>query len=212
MTPNEKYNELLASKVIAQLEKRNMKGYYVKTADEAVTLVNSLINKNDTVSFGGSMTLKDTGILDDLRAREDITLLDRDAAKNQDEVEDIFRKSFSADAYLMSTNAISEDGQLVNIDGNGNRVAALIFGPQKVIIVCGLNKVSPSMDAAMLRARTYASPLNTMRLERNTPCVNTGDCHNCFSEESICNQFVITRRSGKPNRIHVILLDGEWGY
>lgn len=212
MTPIETYNKMLADKVIKGLNQRNMDGYYCTTPEEAKKLVDSMIEKDETVSFGGSMTLNEMGIKDMLRQRKDINLLDRDTCKSQDEVEEVFRKSFYADTYLMSTNAMTEDGQLINIDGNGNRVAALIFGPKKVIIVTSLDKICPSMDAAMLRARTYASPINCIRLDRKTPCVADGDCHNCFSPDSICNQFVITRRSRDKGRISVIMVEGTFGY
>lgn len=206
------YHQLLAAKIIKGLKQRNMEGYYFENTDDATAKINELITKNQTVSFGGSMTLRESGILDSIRNRDDITLLDRDQCTSQEETDEIMRKSFFADTYLLSTNAITEDGQLVNIDGNGNRVAALIYGPKQVIVVAGLNKVTPTVDAAMLRARSYAAPINNIRLDKPNPCTKTGDCHNCFSDSCICNQFVVTRRSGTPGRIQVILLEGEYGY
>lgn len=171
-----------------------------------------LVSTGDSVSFGGSMTLSESGIMDALNAREDITLYDRSKASTPEEVGDIYRKAFSCDTYFMSTNAITLDGELVNIDGNGNRVAALIFGPSQVIIVCGMNKVATDTDAAIARVRNIASPPNCNRLNKKTPCATTGVCADCLSPECICNHTVITRRCGTPHRIKVLLVGEELGY
>lgn len=208
----EKFNELRAKNLIEGLKKRNMNGYYCKSIDEILERVALLLEDAKTVSNGGSMTLKDCGVMDMLKNKSDIEFIDRETAKNDEEKFELFRKGLMADAYFMSTNAITEDGIMVNVDGTGNRVAALIFGPKKVIIVTGLNKVCANLDDAMLRARTYASPLNSIRLGRNTPCNANGKCADCFSPESICNQIVITRRSGDPDRIHVIITDEDYGF
>ena len=161
--------------------------------------------------FGGSMTLADIGMLDTLREGH-FNLLDRSTANNQDEVLAIYQKSFAADTYFMSTNAITIDGQLVNIDGNGNRVAALIYGPKQVIIMAGMNKVATNVEEAINRVQNFASPANTQRLHKNTPCNKTGYCHDCQSEDCICSNTVITRRSGTKDRIKVILIGEVLGY
>jgi hypothetical protein len=212
MTPLQIDYEHKAAAIISHLEKRRMGGTYFPTAKEAVDFLNEQIAAGTCVSFGGSMTLSETGILELLRSRSDITLLDRDNVSSSEEKEELFRKSFYADTYLMSTNAITMDGQLVNIDGTGNRVSALIFGPKKVFLVTGMNKVTRTLDEALDRVHQIASPPNCIRLNRDTPCAKTGACANCLSEDCICNQTVITRRSGIAGRIHVILIGESYGY
>lgn len=208
----EQHHELVAKKVIENLKKRHMTGYYCKTPEEAVSLASSLIKKGSSVSWGGTMTISEIGMMDALRSREDLTLLDRSTAQNQEEVEKIYRQVFSADSYIMSTNAITLDGELLNIDGTGNRVAALIYGPKQVIILAGMNKVCKDLEEAMTRVRNISSPPNCIRLNKKTPCAVTGVCGNCLSEDCICNQIVTTRNSRDPERIKVILIEGSWGY
>ena len=212
MNPKQTYYEHRAATIIKILKKRNMEGFYCATADEACEKALNLIAPGETVSFGGSMTLEECGILDALRMREDITLYDRATAKNAEELGVIFRQAFSADTYLMSTNALTLDGELVNIDGNGNRVAALIFGPRQVIIVAGMNKVVSTEEEGLHRARNMAAPPNCVRLEKRTPCAATGRCGDCFGDECICSQIVVTRRSRDKERIKVILVGEELGY
>lgn len=212
MNPKKTYYERQASTMIKNLKKRNMEGFYCATAAEAREKALSLIASGETVSFGGSMTIEECGILDALRAREDITLYDRATANNAEEMGVIFRQAFSADSYLMSANAITLDGELVNIDGNGNRVAALIFGPKQVIVVAGMNKVAATEEDAVHRARNMAAPPNCIRLNKKTPCSATGRCGDCYGEESICSQIVVTRRSSQKYRIKVILVGEELGY
>lgn len=211
MTPLEQLYEQQSQTILKNLSKRQMAGYYCHTTEEAKTLALSLIEKDSLVSFGGSMTLNDIGLLDDLRLGN-YKMLDRDTAKSRDEVTAIYQKSFTADTYLMSTNAISLDGQLVNIDGNGNRVAALIYGPKQVIIIAGMNKVSSTLDEAIQRVKNFASPANALRLSRNTPCSKTGYCGDCQSDDCICSNTVITRRSGIKDRIKIILVGEVLGY
>lgn len=210
--PKETYYETTAATIIKHLEERQMEGYYCKTAKEAVTLAASFLPQSATVSFGGSMTLEETGMLSFLREKEDLTLLDRSTAKSQEEVQEIYAKAFTADAYFMSTNAITTDGRLVNIDGTGNRVAALIWGPKQVILLAGMNKVCPTLEDAYRRVKNIASPPNCIRLNRKTPCAATGVCGDCLSPDCICSQTVITRRSGIPGRIKVILIGENYGY
>lgn len=212
MDPKKMYYEKQAATVIKNLEKRRMEGFYCATAEEAREKALGLIEAGMSVSFGGSMTLTECGVLDALREREDITLYDRGTAKDAEELGVIFRQAFSADAYLMSTNAITLDGELINIDGNGNRVAALIFGPKQVIIIAGMNKVATDEAAGLMRARNMAAPPNCVRLNKKTPCSVTGRCGDCYGDESICSQIVVTRRSSQKGRIKVILVGEELGY
>ncbi len=212
MNPKHIYYQTQAESVIKNLKKRNMEGFYCATADEAREKALSLIAPGEKVSFGGSVTIEESGILDALRGREDITLYDRATAKDAQEVGVIFRQAFSADTYLMSSNAITLDGELVNIDGNGNRVAALIFGPKQVIVVAGMNKIVSNEEEAVNRARNMAAPPNCIRLSKNTPCAATGRCGDCMGSETICCHTVVTRRSRDAGRIKVILVGEELGY
>ncbi len=212
MTPTNTYYKRLAETIIKNLERRQMQAHYCPTAAEAVTLVTELIPGGSLVSFGGSMTLKESGMTEALNQRQDITLLDRSKAGSPQEVSDIYHKALSADYFLMSSNAICTSGELVNIDGTGNRLAALVYGPSNVIILAGMNKVVPSVEAALSRVRNTAAPINAIRLERNTPCAVTGACSDCQSPDCICAQTVITRRSMTPGRIKVILIGQELGY
>ncbi len=212
MDPKNTYYEKQAATLIKNLEKRNMEGFYCATAAKACEKALSLINSGETVSFGGSMTLTECGVLDALRAREDITLYDRATAKSPEEMDAIYRQAFSVDTFFMSTNAITLDGELINIDGRGNRVAALIYGPEQVIIIAGMNKVVSTGDEGFHRARNMAAPPNCVRLNKKTPCAVTGRCGDCYGDESICSQIVVTRRSSQKNRIKVILVGEELGY
>ena len=212
MSPKKEYFEKQAATIIKNLAKRQMDGYYCATAAEAKELALSLIPAGSSASFGGSMTLEECGVLDALRAREDVTLYDRNAAKSPEEIGQIYRQAFSTDTFLMSTNAITIDGELINIDGRGNRVAALIFGPAQVIIIAGMNKVTTDETAGLARERNMAAPPNCVRLGKKTPCTMTGRCGDCYGEESICSQIVVTRRSSEKGRIKVILVGEELGY
>lgn len=212
MTPKEQHHQLIAEKLIENLSKRQMEGFYCTTTEEAVELVSSLIPAGSEVTWGGSMTLAETGVLEYLKARADLTLYDRADAASPEEINAVYEKAFSCDTYLMSTNAITMDGQLLNIDGNGNRVAALIYGPKQVIIVTGMNKILQNLEEAMTRVRNIATPANCIRLNKKTPCATSGLCSDCLSPDCICNQIVTTRRSGRPGRIKVVLVEGSWGY
>lgn len=212
MNPTETYFEKLAETTIKNLEKRQIEAHYCPTAKEAVTLALQMVQPDSTVSFGGSMTLAESGMLDALKGRGDITLLDRSVAASPEEVSEIYHKALSADYYFMSSNAIAATGQLVNIDGTGNRVAALIYGPANVIVLAGMNKVTPTVEDAMVRVKNTASPINAARLNRNTPCTHSGLCSDCLSPDCICAQTVVTRRSNQANRIKVILIGEPLGY
>lgn len=211
MNVKKDYYQKLADAVIKGLTKRHMEGHYCETAAEALNLALSFVPENSTASFGGSVTLGEVGLLDALRNREDVTLYDRDVANGPEELKKVFRDAFSCDNYFMSTNAITSDGILINIDGTGNRTAALIYGPENVIIVAGMNKVVKNVEEGISRTRGIASPMNCIRLDKKTPCSVTGTCADCLGE-TICDQIVITRASRIPNRIKVILVGEELGY
>lgn len=204
--------EILAKNIIKNLEKRHMKGYYCHSPQEVLSLLSTLIPSGTSVSWGGTMTLKELGVVTSLKSRNDITILDRSLAKSQEEIDTIYRQVFSSDTYLMSSNAITIDGQLLNIDGTGNRVAALIFGPKQVVVIAGMNKVCRNLEEAMSRVKNIASPPNCIRLNKKTPCAANGTCADCLSSDCICNQIVTTRNSRDPERIKVILVEGNWGY
>ena len=207
MTPQEKRNELLAGVLIKNLNRRNMEAFYCPTGDEAVKKVSELIEDGSSVTWGGTMTVRDLGIPDALRSRGTLEVLDRDLVETPEEKLAMYLRAFSVDVYLSSANAISEDGVIVNIDGNGNRVAAITWGPKKVIFVIGLNKVAQTVEAALSRVRGTASPTNAARFDIKTPCQVDGVCHNCNSPQSICNYVHFLRNS--PKGRHVVVLVGE---
>lgn len=211
MTPKEKRNELLAQKMIKALKRRHFNAYYCPTAAEAVKQVSALIPDGSSVTWGGSMTIRDMGLTDELHKRP-LRVLDRDLAADRDEAQRIYREAFTCDYYLSSANAISEDGVIVNIDGNGNRVAAITFGPKYVIFVIGLNKVAQDVNSALARARSTASPINAARFDISTPCLTDGVCHNCNSADSICNYIHFTRNSHPAGRHTVVLVGEDLGY
>ena len=207
MTVLEQRNERLAKTIIKNLKRRHIEGYYCATAEEAVRKVSELIDDGSSVTWGGTMTVRDMGIPDALKRRGTLEVLDRDQVETPEEKQAMYLRAFSTDVYLSSANAISEDGVIVNIDGNGNRVAAITWGPKKVIFVIGMNKVAQTVEAALARARSTASPVNATRFDINTPCQVDGVCHNCNSPESICNYVHFLRNS--PRGRHVVVLVGE---
>ena len=211
MEPMKKYYETLANTIIKNLERRRIEACYCSTKEEALAAAMDLVADGSCVSFGGSMTIAEIGLLDALRAKEGIRLLDRYSVPPE-ELPQLMRESFFADTYFMSTNAITFDGELVNIDGSGNRVAAMIYGPSSVVNIAGMNKVSPDLPSAMARAKETAAAPNAIRLNRNTPCAETGHCGNCLGDDSICSHTVVTRRSAIPGRIKVILVGESLGY
>ncbi|MDR2480184.1 MAG: lactate utilization protein [Treponema sp.] len=210
-TPVESRNAKLGPKVVKALKNRFFDAWYFDDPAEAADMTVSLIPKDHTVSWGGSITVTGMGIQERL-AREGYTLLDRDKAPTPEERMEVMRKALLCDTFLTGTNAISEDGQLVNIDGNGNRVAAMIFGPRQVIVIAGINKVAKTLDDALVRARTIAAPLNVQRFPSlQTPCNETGSCANCASQNTTCNYFVTTRLCKPAGRIKVILIGKDLG-
>lgn len=211
MSIKKEYYKNLSNTVMKGFKKRFIEGYYCETAAEAKELALSLVPANSTAAFGGSVTLDETGVLEALRNREDITLYDRATATTPEENKKIMHDAFNCDYYFMSSNAITADGELVNIDGTGNRVAALIYGPENVIIIAGMNKIVKDVEEGISRTRNVASPQNCVRLNKNTPCKVNGVCGNCFAD-TICDQIVITRASRIPNRIKVILVGEDLGF
>ncbi|MDR1869972.1 MAG: lactate utilization protein [Treponema sp.] len=200
----------LGPKVVKALKARSFDAYYFDDEAEAVEKLFSLIPKEHIVSWGGSMTLTDLGIQERLE-KEGYSVLDRDKASSPEERGEIMRRAFTCGTFLSGTNAISEDGQLVNIDGNGNRVAAMIYGPKQVIVVAGMNKVAKTYEDALVRARTIAAPLNAQRFPNlKTPCNENGTCANCQSADTICS-FLVTTRFSKGGRIKVILIGKDLG-
>ena len=210
MTKRQEGFALTAKSIIKELEKRNMEGYFCESSEEAVKTVLSLLPENATVSWGGSETIKECGLMDALQ-NGNYNLLDRSKV-SPEEYREFYSKVVMADAFFMSSNAITENGELVNIDGAANRLACLLHGPQSVYVIVGMNKLVSDVDAAIGRIRNTACPANTLRLNRKTPCALTGKCGDCYSQESICSQIVVTRRSTQPKRIKVILVAENLGY
>lgn len=211
MTPKEIRNEKLAQKLIKNLQRRNFNAYYCSSSAQAIEKIMQLMPEGSTVTWGGTMTLRDMGLIQALHDSNAYKLYDRDKATDREAVSEIYVKAFIADYFLSSANAISEDGVIVNIDGNGNRVAAITFGPKNVIFVIGINKVCQDAEAALKRARSTAAPINSARFNLNTPCAIDGTCHNCNSADCICNHIHFLRNSPK-GRHSVIIVGEELGY
>jgi len=201
----------LANTIIKNLEKRQIEAYYCEDKACALEKALELIPRGSTIGWGGSVTLTEIGLIDAVK-NGDYTIIDRDKATNLEEQKAVYSKICSSDFFLMSTNAITLNGELINIDGRGNRVAFLCYGPQNVLIVAGMNKVVSSIESGFERASNISAPPNAIRLNRKTPCAITGKCENCYSPDCMCSQFVVTRRSGIPNRIKIILVGEELGY
>lgn len=211
MSPKKQYYENTAKTIIANLEKRQMKGWYCEDSAAAVQKVLELMPEHASVTWGGTMTMEECGLTDALK-KGNYTLIDRLAAKTPEEKKQLFARAVCADYFFMSTNAITLDGELINVDGAGNRVACLCNGPDHVIVLAGMNKVVKNVEEGHSRARNTAAPINTLRLNKKTPCAVTGRCFDCQSPDCICSQIVVTRRSHIPGRIQVILIGEELGY
>ncbi len=203
-----KRNELLAQKVIKALESRKITDYYAASKEEALALALSLIPKGSSVTMGGAVSAHEIGLVEAVRSA-DYKFIDRDAWTDKRAA---MLAAYDADVFLTSANAMTEDGILVNIDGNANRVSAIAQGPKKVLVVAGMNKVCKDLDAAMKRARNVAAPINAQRFGLSTPCAKTGSCMDCKSPDTICCQFLITRYSRHAGRIHVILVNDSLGF
>lgn len=193
------------------LEKNGMKAYLVEDAQAARELVNAMIKDHETVCDGGTMTLQETGILDMLNHRDLVFHSHSDPTMTREQSDAEARKAFSADTFIASTNAVTLQGELVNIDGHGNRVSAMIFGLKQVIIVAGYNKIVEDEEAAKKRIREIAAPANSVRLHKQTPCSKTGSCQDCYSKDRICSSYVKINYD-KEDRIRVILIAEAYGY
>lgn len=204
--------EIKIKRTIEALKENGINGYSVKDKEQLKELVKSIIEKGSIVTVGGSMTLFEAGIIDLLR-NGDYNFLDRyKEGLTRDEIEKIYRDAFSSDYYITSTNALTEKGELYNVDGNGNRVAAMIYGPKKVIVIAGVNKIVKDLDAAIVRMKEIAAPANAIRLNRNTPCSKVGHCCDCKSPEKICRDYTVIRSQGDKERFHVIIVEENLGY
>ena len=204
-------NKVKFNTIIKNLQKRNMEGFYCETKEEALEKALSLINQDETVGWGGSVTLDQLGIKSKLEEKGN-AVYDRDKAKSPAERMQIMRSALTSDVFITSTNAITLDGELFNIDGNANRIAAIAFGPNKVIIIAGYNKIVTNLDACLNKVRTDVTVPNAMRIGVKTPCTITGKCSECTTPETACGQFLTTRYSRIPNRIKVILVNEILGF
>ena len=206
-----KRNQLLAQKVIKGLESRNMKGYYAADKEDALKIALELIPENSSVTMGGAMSAREIGLVDAIKNGK-YHFIEREGASTDEEKRKATLEGYDADYFLASANAMTEDGVIVNIDGNSNRVSMIAHGPKHVLFIVGMNKICDDVDGAMKRARNVAAPINAQRFDLNTPCAKTGSCMNCKSPDTICCQFLITRYSRHTDRIHVILVNDNLGF
>lgn len=202
---------LKMEKCASALRKNNIYCECVENCEEALDVISTLISSGDTVTVGGSMTLFEAGVIDMLR-ESDCNFLDR--YEKDANVQEIYEKAFTSDVYFMSSNAITENGELYNVDGNGNRISALAWGPKSVIVVAGYNKIVKDLDEAQKRVKQIAAPANALRLGCDTPCTKSGHCMNCSSDSRICATTLIVGKQIErhKNRIKVILIGEELGY
>lgn len=201
----------LSKSLIKKFEKRNFEGHYCASAREALELALSLIPKGASVTHGGSESIKELGLLDAVK-NGDYTYIDRSLAKTQQEKREVVAQGILSHTFLTGTNAVTMAGELVNVDGFSNRVALLCFGPEQVIVIAGINKIVENTDAGIYRAQNNAAPVNAIRLNRKTPCYDTGGCAHCLAEDCMCSNIVITRHSNIPGRIKIILVGEPLGY
>jgi hypothetical protein len=203
-----------AETIIKNLRKRGIEGAFFDTCAEAVQAICAGIPAGALVGLGGSETLSESGLLDALR-RQNVRLLDRyREGTSKEQVDEMRLQGLLADVFVMSSNAVVADGRLVNIDGTGNRVAALVFGPKKVVVIAGMNKVAPDLDSAIARARNAAAAANSLRVGADSPCAHTGFCQDphCHPPRRICCQLVVTEAGMVPGRIQVVLVNEDLGY
>jgi len=206
-----KRNRMLGEQIIKSLETRNMEGYYAETKEEALKKALGLIPQGASIAWGGSMSIQEIGLKEAL-CQGDYKVYNREDAKSAQEKRAVELATYDCDYFLTSANAISEDGIIVNIDGNANRVSAIAYGPRNVLMIVGMNKVVKDAQMAVSRARNEAAPINAQRFGLNTPCNKTGACFDCKSPDTICCQFLITRYSKHAGRIKVILVNEELGF
>lgn len=212
MTPKKQAYKSLANTMIKNFAKRNMEAFYCDTKEDATALAMDLMKDGGNVGMGGSETVKEIGLLDAIKSCDNLHFIDRILATTPEEKKAVYLEMAAAEYFLMSSNAITIDGELVNIDGNSNRLACLLHGPDKVIVIAGMNKVVEDVDSGIQRIGTHAAPPNAARLGTRTPCAVTGHCTDCQSEDCMCCQIVVTRRSRHEGRIKVILVGEELGY
>lgn len=202
--------DLMAAKLVKNLTARRFKAVYAQTKEEAKEAALGFMKEGSSVSWGGSLTIKEIGLDEEIRKR-DFRLIDRAKAKDNDEAKKIMKEALTADYFIASANAISMDGEIFEIDGTANRISAIIFGAGEVIIIAGMNKVCPSYEEAEERAQNIAGPLNAIRLKKNTPCALNGNCAECISPDCICAVKAVIRLSMVPERIKVILVGEDLG-
>lgn len=208
--PKQKYYHKRGELAVKNLRSRHFEAYFCENKEEALKKALELIPKGATVGWGGAMSATQIGLLDAMN-NGDYNAIDRDKAPNPAARKQAMKNCLMADVFITGANALSLDGQMVNIDGNGNRVAAIVYGPESIIVIAGMNKVMDTLDAAMIRARTIAAPMNKQRFDLQTPCEVTGTCGDCKSEGCICNQILVTRNSKPAGRIKVILVGEDLG-
>ena len=210
-SPRELYYAKRAEKMIKNLKNRHFEGVYCENKEQALKQALAWIPEGSSVGWGGARSAQEIGLMDAVRAGN-YRAIDRDQAKTPAEKHQIEKDCLNADVFITGANGLSLDGQMVNIDGNGNRVAAIIYGPETVIVIAGMNKVMDTVEEAVKRARTVAGPMNEQRFLGNTPCAVTGICGDCKSEDCICNQIVITRHCRPSGRIKFIMVGEELGF
>lgn len=206
-----KRNQMLGEKVVKALHSRNIEAFYAESKEEALTKALELIPEGSKVAWGGSMSIAEIGLKQAI-CEGNYNEINRDLAKNAEEKRAMELATYDADYFLTSANAISEDGVIVNIDGNSNRVSAIAYGPKHVLMIIGMNKVVKDAENALSRARNEAAPINAQRFNIETPCKKAGACFDCLSPQSICCQFLITRRSMHAGRMKVILVNDDLGF
>lgn len=204
------YYEKRAAILVKNLKSRHFDAYYRATKEEALEKILSLIPEGDTVGWGGALSAQQIGLMDAIRAGN-YQALDRDTCNTPEERNDMMRRCLLSDTFITGANALSLDGQMVNIDGNGNRVAAIVYGPKQVVVVAGMNKVEDTLEAAITRARTVAAPMNQQRFQLPNPCTTTGACADCKSETCICNHILITRHCRPVGKIKFVLVGEDLG-
>lgn len=210
-TPRQMYYEKRGNILVKNLQSRHFEAYYCADKEAALKKALELIPEGSTVGWGGAMSCEQIGLMQALHAGN-YRPMDRSLAKTAEEREQMMRDMLFADVFLTGANGMSLDGQMVNIDGQGNRVAAIVYGPKSVIVVAGMNKVEDTLDAAINRARTVAAPVNNQRFDNDNPCSVTGTCGNCKNEKCICNQILITRHCRPVGRIKFIIVGEDLGF